>query len=318
MERGELLEKITTLPLIAGFLAEDLLAGDFSSVFRGQGIEFDEVRHYERGDDIRSIDWNASARFGTPFVKMYREERELTVLIVLDCSGSMRAGGTGEPGRSRYEQAVLTAALIAFSAERTGQRTGALFFDRGVIRIFPPKKGRRHTMAILGGALSLLPGAPAGKGTDAGGRGMDSGGSNLEAALAGAGRLLKKRSLVVLISDFFCVNWEQGLGDLCRKHDVIAIRIEDPLDAVLPDAGLVPMEDPETGYAIHAPTGFDGFRAAWEDWHADRAALWESICRRAGAARLVLSCRDDPSAALFRFFGGRRSSHRRPSHRRHA
>jgi uncharacterized protein (DUF58 family) len=287
------------------------LAGDFSSVFRGQGIEFDEVRRYERGDDIRSIDWNSSARFGTPFVKMYREDRELTVLIVLDCSASMRGAG-GSP-KSRYEQGILAAAIIAFSAERTGQRTGALFFDRDIFRIFPPKKGRRHTMAILGGALSLTPGRDGTEPWMPAGDTVPGNGSNLEAALAGAGRLLKKRSLVVLISDFFCINWEQGLGDLCRKHDVIAVRIGDPLDTDLPGAGLVPMEDPETGYAIHAPTGSGAFRAAWEDWHVDRAILWENICRRAGAARLTLSTRDDPSAALFRFFGGRR-----PSHRRHA
>jgi uncharacterized protein (DUF58 family) len=229
--------------------------------------------------------------------------------------------------KSRYEQAILTAALIAFSAERTGQRTGALFFDRDIFRIFPPKKGRQHTMAILGGALSLLPEAPAaegradktagtgrkpaaGAGTSAGGA-LPGGGSNLEAALAGAGRFLKKRSLVALISDFLCVNWEQGLGDLCRRHDVIAFRMEDPLDTGLPNLGLIPMEDPETGYTIHAPTGFGSFRTAWEDWHTDRAILWENICRRAGAARLALSSQDDPSAALFRFFGGRRPAHRR-------
>jgi uncharacterized protein (DUF58 family) len=248
---------------------------------------------------------------------MYREDRELTVLVALDCSASMRGAG-GSP-KSRYEQGILAAALIAFSAERTGQRTGALFFDRDIFRIFPPKKGRRHTMAILGGALSLLPGegaadevwTPADRVWMPAGNVAPGSGSNLEAALAGAGRLLKKRSLVVLISDFLCVNWEQGLGDLCRKHDVIAVRVSDPLDTDLPGAGLVPMEDPETGYSIHAPTGSGAFRAAWKNWHGDRAALWENICRRAGAARLILSTVDDPSAALFRFFGGRRPSHRR-------
>jgi uncharacterized protein (DUF58 family) len=249
---------------------------------------------------------------------MYREDRELTVLIVLDCSASMRAVSVAGQ-KSRYEQAVLTAALVAFSAERTGQRVGALFFDRDIFRIFPPKKGRRHLMAILGSALSLLteeektaggwPDKPAGMG-QAPPEGPGAG-SNLEAALAGTGRLLKKRSLVTLISDFFCVNWEQGLGDLCRRHDVIAFKMEDPLDTEIPGLGLVSMEDPETGYAIHAPASFDRFRAAWKDWHADRTVLWENICRRAGAARLALSSQDDPFAALLRFFGGRRPAHRR-------
>jgi uncharacterized protein (DUF58 family) len=299
VDRRELLRKITTLPIAASFLAEDLLAGDFRSVFRGQGIEFDEARRYEPGDDIRSIDWNASARFGVPFVKMYREERELTVLIVLDTSASMFSGGLEPAGAggaaarpSRYEQGLLAAALIAFSAERTGQRLGALFFDREVDRVFPPRKGRRHTMAVLSGALQFQ------------NRRGPSRGSNLGAALAGAGRLLKRRSLVAVVSDFFCLNWERELGDLARNHDVIALRIRDPLDGDLPDLGLIPMEDPETGVRFHAPTGFPSFRAAWTQWHGEREQLWAGICRRAGAACLDISTADDAAQRLFHFFGG--------------
>jgi uncharacterized protein (DUF58 family) len=300
VDRHELLRKITTLPMAASFLAEDLLAGDFRSVFKGQGIEFDEARRYEPGDDIRSIDWNASARFGVPFVKMYREERELTVLIVLDTSASMFSGGlapgpeAGVPALpSRYEQGLLAAALIAFSAERTGQRLGALFFDREVGRVFPPRKGRRHTMAVLSGALQFQDPRP------------PSGGSDLGAALAGAGRLLKRRSLVVLISDFFCRNWERELGDLARRHDVIALRIRDPLDGEMPNLGLIPLEDPETGVRFHAPTGFSSFRGAWAQWHGEREQLWASLCRRAGAACLDVSTADDAVQSLFHFFGGR-------------
>jgi uncharacterized protein (DUF58 family) len=305
VDRREILQKIAALPLIAPSLAEELLAGDFESVFKGQGIEFDEVRRYERGDDVRSIDWNASARFGAPFVKMYREERELTVLILLDTSASMfagnRGGGSGEgpenSGRpSRYEQGLLAAALIAFSAERTGQRLGALFFDQGIGRVFPPRKGRRHTMAIVSGGLRFLEPRPVGKPTVRG--------SNLGAALTGAGRLLKRRSLVAVVSDFFCLNWEQELADLARRHDVIALRITDPLEGELPGLGLVPAEDPETGIRFHAPTAFQSFRSAWTRWHEDRARLWESICRRAGAARLELSTADDVPQRLIRFFGG--------------
>jgi uncharacterized protein (DUF58 family) len=300
VDRHELLRKIITLPIAASFLAEDLLAGDFRSVFRGQGIEFDEVRHYERGDDIRSIDWNASARFGMPFVKMYREERELTVLIVLDTSASMFSGGRAlkpEAGGlalpSRYEQGLLAAALIAFSAERTGQRLGALFFVREIDRVFPPRKGRRHTMAILSRALQFQDQRPSSRG------------SSLGAALAGAGRLLKRRSLVVLISDFFCRNWERELGDLARGHDVIALRIRDPLDGEMPDLGLIPMEDPETGVSFYAPTAFPAFRTAWAQWHEEREKLWARLCRRAGAAGLEISTAGDVSQSLFRFFGGR-------------
>lgn len=306
MDAHELLRRITKLPIIADGLANDLLAGNFRSVFKGQGMEFDEARHYQWGDDVRSIDWNASARFGTPFVKMYREERDLTILMLLDTSASMRRGillgpdsrqgaaaGTERPGP--YEQALITAALIAFSAERGGQRVGAFLFDREVERVFPPRKGRRHIMTLIAGALQYQRGSPGG-GNRAGP------GSNLAAAITGAGRLLKRRSMVILISDFLGVHWEDSLGDLCRRHDVIAIRISDPVDIDLPDLGLITMEDPETLLRITAPTGNASFREAWTQWHRDRSERWLKLCRRAGAAHLELEAGADAAAALFRFF----------------
>jgi uncharacterized protein (DUF58 family) len=293
MERGELLRKITTFHLASRGLAEDLLAGEFASVFRGQGMEFDEVRHYEAGDDIRSIDWNVSARFGKPFVKLYREERELTVCIVLDCSASMHTGGVspdmGKGALTRYEQGTLAAALIALSAEKTGQRVGAVFFDRDITKVYRPGKGRPHVLAVIGAAL----------GVENTGRG-----SALGTALTGTGRLLKRRSLVVVVSDFLCVNWERELRDLCAKHDVIAIRITDPVDRRMPGVGLAVLEDNETAYRFHAPTSSPSFQAAWTEWHEDRSRLWQAICRRSGAVRLDLSTADDASAVLARFFRG--------------
>lgn len=300
MDRGGLLRKITTFPLLSRELAEGLLSGNFRSIFRGEGIEFDEVRRYEPGDDARSIDWNVSARFGVPYVKMYREERELTVCVILDASPSMRAlsaSGAGEEAPNRYEQGIFTAALAAFSAERTGQRVGALFFDRDITRVFNPRKGRAHIMAILGAALSLA---------EEDGPEEGEAGSNLGAALAGAGRLLKRRSLALVISDFFCVNWERELGDLARRHDVVAIRVGDPLDQELPEGGLLTIRDPETGLVIQAPTGSAALRAHWKEWHEQRERAWRAICRRAGAAALDLSTAQGAAQALRRFFGGRR------------
>jgi uncharacterized protein (DUF58 family) len=311
MDTRELLRKISTFPIIADGLAEELLAGNFRSVFKGQGMEFDEARHYQWGDDVRSIDWNASARFGVPFVKMYREERELTIMLLLDTSASMRRGGwLGGGGTGRltpYEQALFALALIAFSAERTGQRVGAFLFDREIDRVFPPRKGRHHTMALISGAMQF-------QNKDFPRRDVPARSSNLGSALAGAGRLLKRRSLVVLISDFLSVNWEQELGDLSQRHDVIALRISDPLDMDLPNLGLIVMEDPETGLRIQAPTGYASFREAWAQWHRERAELWVNLCRRSGAAFMELSTVDDAAAALFRFFGGRRphSAHHSP------
>ena len=290
MDRHELLNRITTFPLIARGLAEDLLAGDYRAVFKGQGIEFDEVRRYERGDDVRSIDWNVSARFGTPYVKMYREEREMTVCLILDTSASMHTTGGGAGVEvNRYEQAVLAAALIAFSAELAGQRLSVIFFDKEIRTIISPRKGRSHTMAVISAALEA--------------RSREKG-SGLGKALEGAGRLLKRRSLVIVISDFLCVDWEQEIGGLSRKHDVVSLRISGPLDREMPEAGLLTLEDPETGHKVMSPSSFASFRGAWASWHEERSRLWEGICRRWGIAHLELSTADDAPAALKHFFKG--------------
>ncbi len=318
MDTRELLEKISVLPVIAGSLAEDILAGSFGSIFKGQGMEFDEVRHYQPGDDIRSIDWNASARFGNPFVKMYREERDLTLMILLDISASMFRSPwlSGEDFSDRaivspYEQGLIAAALLAFAAERTGQRVGAFLFDRETERIFPPRRGRRHIMTFISGALQYQENGRATAARD--GRRVPAAGSNLRAALNGAGSLLKRRSLIAVISDFFCAGWEQEMASLCRGHDVFALRIFTPEDMDLPDWGLAEMRDPETGARISAPAGFSSFREAWANWHRERGEAWAGVCGRSGAARLELSTDADAAAALFRFFGA--GSGRSPSSR---
>jgi len=299
MERSELLRVITTLPIISRGLAEEMLAGNFSSVFKGQGMEFDEARHYEAGDDISSIDWNASARFGTPFVKMFREERELTILILIDISPSMHRGYFANTGLSPYEQALVSTALIAFSAEHTGQQAGAFFFDRDIEKVFPPRKGRRHIMSLVTAALQYQDNVSPRR---------DNHGSNIAAALKGAQRLLKKRSLVVLISDFFSINWEQEMGNVCKKHDVIALRI---CDQELPYPGLITLEDPETGVRIEAPAGTDSFKESWSQWQSERSAQWEAQCRRSGASFLKLSTEEDAPASLLKFFGSNRGRRRK-------
>jgi len=223
---------------------------------------------------------------------MYREEREMTVCIILDNSLSMHTTGGSQSEFSggevnRYEQAVLAAALIAFSAEQAGQRLSVIFFDRELSKIIPPRKGRSHTMAVISAALEERPSEK---------------GSGLGKALVGAGRLLKRRSLVIIISDFLCVNWEQEIGDLSRRHDVISIKISGPLDREMPKNGLLTLEDPETGLKLRAPLSFSSFRTAWASWHEERKHLWEAICRRQGVAYLDLSTADDAPAVLLRFF----------------
>ncbi|MCL2808749.1 MAG: DUF58 domain-containing protein [Treponema sp.] len=291
METSELLRNIINLPMFSSGLAEEMLAGNFRSIFKGQGMEFDEARHYEPGDDIRSIDWNASARFGNPFVKMYREERELTTLILLDVSPSMHRSSMAKHGLSPFEQALFSTALIAFSAEHTGQQLGALFFDRDIEKVFSPRKGRKSIMALVMAALHYQNNITTRR---------TQYGSDIASALNGAQRLLKKRSLVILISDFYSINWEQEMGNLCRKHDCIAIRINDNQE--LSFEGLVTLEDPETGIRIEAPAGLDSFKESWSYWHKERSINWESQCKKSGASYLDLSTGTDAASSLIKFF----------------
>jgi len=291
LETSDLLRSIINLPLMSGALAEEMLAGNFRSIFKGQGMEFDEARHYEPGDDIRSIDWNASARFGNPFVKMYREERELTILILLDVSPSMHRGNVARNGLSPFEQALLSTALISFSAEHTGQQVGAIFFDMDIEKVFTPRKGRKSLMALVMAALQYQNNISARRSWH---------GSDIASALTGAQRLLKKRSLVVIISDFYSVNWEHEMGNLCRKHDCIALRICDKQE--LPFSGLITLEDPETGIRIEAPAGLESFKESWTQWQNERSTHWESQCKKSGASFLELSVKDDAPSALKKFF----------------
>jgi uncharacterized protein (DUF58 family) len=300
MDRRELLRRITAFPLNAGGLSEEFLTGGFRSVFKGQGIEFDEARHYQMGDDARFIDWNASARFGEPYVKMYREEREFSVFLILDASPSMRgaplpgrAGGMGS-GINPYEQGILAAALIAFSAEKAGQRVGALFFDRDIIRVFSPRKGRPHIMRILSAALEGKISPEAGPP------------SNLRGALRGAGRFLRRRSMVVVLSDFFASAWEQEFEDLAVRHDLIALGLGNS-GGEFPNLGLILQEDPETGISFYAAGGSASFRREWSRWNQERKERLEELCRRAGAGCLFLPSPEESSGALSRFFNGRKA-----------
>jgi len=310
METSDLLRRIINLPVISSGLAEEMLSGNFRSIFKGQGMEFDEARHYQPGDDIRSIDWNASARFGYPFVKMYREERELTILLLIDISPSMHGekktsqtlnannenvrGYNRASAMSPYEQALIAASLIAFSAEDTDQQVGAFFFDTDIMKVFPPRKGRKHIMSLIMSALQLQNNSVTRRSNL---------GSNIASALSGAQRLLKKRSLVVVISDFFSVNWEHEMGILCRKHDCLALRICGSREVPYP--GLITLEDPETGVRMEAPAGLDSFKESWETWHDERVINWEAQCKKCGSSFLDLSTETDAPAALIRFFGSR-------------
>ncbi len=287
MNASFIADRARYLKLAAISISEGMRTGGFRSYFRGQGMEFDGVREYERGDDIRSIDWNVTARSGKPFVKMYHEERELTVFLVVDNSLSM---DTGPGSVTRREKALETAALLAFAAEQNASPVGSVMYDGISGKVFKPRLGKDQVLTILS---SLEHGSDPVRG------------SVLGSALAGASRVLRSRSLVVIISDFRTSGYEKALGILSRRHDVLAVRITSPMDDELPKAGYIPFFDPETGVSASFPTGSAAFRESWARENRESVSRWEHICLRRGVSPLLLSTEDDAVRVLSRFFSGR-------------
>lgn len=232
MISSEIFKKVRKIQFKVSRLINAPLAGQYASVFKGTGIEFDEVREYIPGDDIRTIDWNVTARAGRPHVKRYVEERELTIMLVVDLSGSQYFGASGF---LKSEIAAEISALLAFLAITHNDRVGLLLFSDRRELYLPPRKGRRHVLRVIREILSYR---PAGRRTD------------LAGALSFTGRLLKHRSIVFLISDFFAPEFESSLQRIAGKHDTIAILLSDPREEELPAVGLVEFEDLETGEKI--------------------------------------------------------------------
>jgi len=258
----EILRQVKAIELRTRRLVSTLFSGEYRSVFRGQGIEFAEVRAYEQGDDYRSIDWNVSARMGSPYVKTFVEERELTLLLMVDRSGSVEFG---QP-RPKSERAVEVAAVLALAAARQNDRVGAVIFSQGVDHEVPPAKGRGHALRVLRDLVAFRP-------TDLG--------TNLATALAYGARLLRHRAVVVIISDFRAADWEQPLRRLARRHEVVAVTVDDPREMELPDAGWVELRDAESGLGVlvdtsHAPTRVR-LRIAAEQARLQRARIFAQV-----------------------------------------
>jgi uncharacterized protein (DUF58 family) len=258
----EILRQVRAIELRTRGIVSTLFAGEYRSVFRGQGMEFAEVRAYQHGDDFRHIDWNVSARLSTPYVKTFTEERELTVMLVVDQSGSTRFGRP----RTKAALAVEIAAVLALAAARQHDRSGALLFTEQVERVIPPAKGRSHALRVI---RDLLAFEPAGRRT------------NLDAALRYTAQLLVHRSIVVVVSDFLATGWEQSLRRLVAAHDVVAIAVDDPRERRLPDAGWIELEDAETGRHVVVDSGDREVRARlaaeFDRRHAERDHILSTI-----------------------------------------
>lgn len=251
----ELVKKLKKIEIYTSRLANDQLAGSYHSVFKGRGMAFSEVRQYQPGDDVRFIDWNVSARMNDTYVKIFTEEREMTVMLLVDLSASERFGSVDKP---KIETVAEVAALLAFSAIKNNDRVGLVLFTDRVERFVPPKKGRSHVMRVV---TEILNANPEGEGTD------------LAVALDLLGGIGKRRSVAFLISDFIADRFEKPLRVVSRKHDLIPIQILDPREDELPDVGLALVEDLETGELVEIDTSNLDVRAQYaRDAHRQRAS----------------------------------------------
>jgi len=288
MQKDDLPSRVRKLHVRSRKLVESLFAGNYHSVFKGPGLEFDEVRDYAYGDDVRFIDWNVSSRMDAPYSKTFKEERELVLLVLVDVSASLFLGSQGV---NKREVAGNLFALLALAAVANNDKVGCLLFSDKVERLVVPMKGRRHVLRQISEVL----------GYKASGCGSD-----LSAALKSATQTLKRKSIVVVLSDFRCDGYQSELNLLSRKHDVIAIRLTDPMDKEFPPMGLVELEDPETGEGFTAWGKSRTLRKEYADFWDDQRRSWLDICRSAGVDTLEVGTDEEPADSLQAFFRRRR------------
>jgi uncharacterized protein (DUF58 family) len=287
VEATELLKKVRKIEIKTRGLTNHIFAGQYHSAFKGKGMSFSEVREYQYGDDLRNIDWNVTARFNHPFVKIFEEERELTVMLVIDVSGS-RDFGT----QVRLKKTLLAelAAVISFSAIQNNDKIGVILFSDKVEKFIPPKKGRSHILRII---QELIEFEPVSKNT------------NITEGLRYLTNAIKKKSVAFLISDFFSPNFEDALRIANRKHDLVALRVYDQREAELPPVGLVQMNDAETGKQVWADTSDTAFRAYYHQcWEENQNKLNE-LFKKCGVDNTLIRTDQDYVKPLMHLFNQR-------------
>ncbi len=280
----ELAKKIRLIQIHTSKAVNDVLAGEYHSVFKGRGMEFDEVREYAPGDDIRTIDWNVTARTGHPYVKRFVEERELTVLFVVDLSAS---GSFGTREKLKNEVAAELCALLAFSAIKNNDKVGLLVFTDQVELYIPPKKGVSHVLRVI---RDLLNAQPSRSRTD------------ITQALDFLGRVTHRRAVVFLVSDFQAAGYEKRLRIAARRHDLIAVSLSDPREAALPAAGLIELEDAETGESVVVDSSNAAVRRSYEALTRARCDTLAASLRSMGVDQIPVVTGEDYVLDLLKFF----------------
>lgn len=289
----DILRQVKRIELRTRGLVNSRFVGEYHSVFKGQGMEFSEVREYQPGDEVRTIDWNVSARMRRLFVKRYVEERELTVLLIVDCSGSSRFG-TGE--RDKQSMAAELAAVLALTATRNNDRVGLILCSDHPEHVVPPRKGRRHALRLVRDVLAWPTSARA---------------TDLGAALDYAARVLPHHALVFVISDFVTRSAERQLRLMSQRHDIVAVVLDDPGERTLPDLGVTRLVDAETGHLIEIDTSDAGVRARYLAAIDDERSSRQTLLRRLAIDEVLVRTESGWAEPLLRFFNTREIRGRR-------
>ncbi|MCH2211769.1 MAG: DUF58 domain-containing protein [Fuerstiella sp.] len=291
-EVAEILRKVQRIQIVANRSVDDLMAGQYRSVFRGRGMEFDEVREYQPGDDIRTIDWNVTARAGVPFIKRFCEERELTILFLVDVSAS---GVFGSVNQSKLETMVEIAALLMFSALRNNDKVGLHLFADEIVACYPPRKSKGNVLRLLREMIAAKPVAAE---------------TNLEGALEYLTRVQKRRAVVFVISDFQSEVSRNALSMSNGRHDLVAITISDPREESFPNVGFIRLQDAETGQIVEVDTGNEHIRQLFQQQARRNAETLSANLRRAGVDQLPVSTREPYTTSLRKFFAAREKRNR--------
>ncbi len=284
METTDLLKKVRQIEIKTRGLSNNIFAGEYHSAFKGRGMTFSEVREYQYGDDIRNIDWNVTARFNHPFIKIFEEERELTVMLMIDVSGS-REFGSG----FRFKKNVITeiAAVLAFSAIQNNDKIGVVFFSDSIEKFIPPKKGKKHILHII---RELITFTPENRNTD------------ISEALRYLTNAIKKRCTAFVISDFIDEGFEDALKIANQKHDVVALKVYDKRETEIPSIGLVKLKDAETNQYNWVDTSSRAVRDAYKKWWIENDLSTKSTFRKCGVDNVSVNTDDDYVKALISLF----------------
>ncbi|MBP8903956.1 MAG: DUF58 domain-containing protein [Paludibacteraceae bacterium] len=284
METNELLKKVRKIEIKTRGLSQNIFAGQYHTAFKGRGMTFSEVREYQYGDDVRSIDWNVTARFGRPYIKVFEEERELTVMLLVDVSGSLDFGTTNQ-----YKKGIITevSATLAFSTIQNNDKVGAIFFSDKIEKFIPPKKGKKHVLHIIRELLVFEP---------------VSNQTNIGEALKYFTNAIKKRSTAFIISDFIDSGFERTLTIANNKHDIAAMQVYDIREAELPDVGLIKVKDAETGERIWVDTSDKRLRTSYKHKWNERQLALQKTFKQSGVDSVTMSTSDDYVRALMKLF----------------